>query len=60
MRSPKMVGENVQIAELSTLENLQVFLDGKQKEVAQAHARRTKELEAVLAKEDQYFNALLE
>ncbi len=45
---------------ISTLEGLQVFLDQKQKEVVDAHARRTKELEATLAKEESYFGALLE
>jgi len=45
---------------ISTLEGLQVFLDQKQKEVVAAHARRTKELETALAKEESYFSALLE
>lgn len=42
------------------MEGLQVFLDGKQKEVVNAHARRTTELETVLVKEESYFSALLE
>lgn len=60
MRSPKSVSDTLQSVEVSTLANLQVFLDGKQKEVVQAHARRTKELDMMLGKEEQYFNALLE
>lgn len=63
MRSPK--GYNMGMSQgqavgISTLEGLQVFLDQKQKEVVDAHARRTKELEATLAKEESYFGALLE
>lgn len=46
--------------QISTLEGLQVFLDEKQKEVVNAHARRTNELETILLKEENYFNALLE
>lgn len=61
MRSPKAysIGDS-QGVEISTLEGLQVFLDGKQREVVNAHARRTNELETVLAKEEEYFCALLE
>lgn len=50
---PQMVG-------ISTLEGLQVFLDEKQREMINAHSRRTKELETTLVKEETYFGALLE
>lgn len=61
MRSPKAFSMGgSQGVEISTLEGLQAFLDNKQREVVNAHARRTNELEATLAKEENYLNALLE
>lgn len=53
--TPKGQGVNI-----STLAELKVFLEEKQNEVVKAHARRTKELETTLAKEERYFGALLE
>lgn len=60
VRSPKALGDTMQGMEISSMEDLQIFIDEKQKEVANAHARRTRELETTLAKEELYFSALLE
>ncbi|CAM9252967.1 unnamed protein product [Ectocarpus sp. 8 AP-2014] len=63
VRSPKgynMGTSQRQAVNISTLEGLQMFLDEKQKEVVKAHARRTNELEAMLAKEESYFGTLLD
>lgn len=63
VRSPKrynMGSSQAKGVNISTLEELKIFLEEKQNEVVKAHARRTNELETTLAKEESYFGAFLE
>lgn len=60
VRSPKAYGLGVsQGFDVTTLAELHIFLDEKQREIVRAHARRTKELEDVLTREERNFEDLL-
>jgi hypothetical protein len=44
---------------IRSLDDLRLFLDAKEREVTVAHDRRTRELDAILQRETQYFDKLL-